>query len=94
MPPAWPPTKPAIEREAGIFASDGMLWIKRNVKAEAPIMYDVLDRAAKLAFQLELPPKRKVVGFGKGSVYLAREDDDGLHYLERYALPASRPTRP
>jgi hypothetical protein len=94
MPPAWPPTMPAVPREAGTFASDGMLWVKRNVKSGAPILYDVFDTAAKLSFSLELPPMTKVVGFGAGSVYLARFDEDDLHYLERYALPTARPVRP
>ena len=64
-----------------------MLWVKRNTKAGAAPLYDVFDRAGKLAFQLELPPKTKVVGFGAGSVYLARVDDDDLHFLQRYKLP-------
>ena len=86
-PPEWPPTLQAFGRKAPTFAPDGLLWVKRNTKAGAPPLYDVFDRAGKLAFQLELPPKTKVVGFGRGSVYLARVDDDDLHFLQRYKLP-------
>lgn len=86
-PQAWPPTMPAFGRDPAVFASDGMLWVKRNTKAGVPPLYDLIDRAAKVAYQLELPAKTKVVGFGVGSVYLARVDDDDLHYLQRYALP-------
>jgi len=93
-PPEWPPSLPAFARLALTFASDGMLWVKRNTKAGAPPQYDVFDGAAKLAYRLELPPGRKVVGFGAGVVYLARVDDDDLHYLERYKLIPSRAVAP
>jgi hypothetical protein len=31
-----------------------------------------------------LPKATRLVGFGRGTVYLARMDDDGLEYLQRY----------
>jgi hypothetical protein len=94
-PDEWPLWLPAFSPlKSAVFASDGMLWLRRYTKAGAAPLYDVIDREGKVAFQLELPPKTKVVGFGAGSVYLARVDDDDLHYLEKYALPASRPIRP
>ncbi len=94
MPKEWPPTLPAFGRDALAFASDGMLWIKRSAAAGSPPVIDVVDRGGNRAFQVELPPATKVVGFGAGSVYLARVDSDDLHYLERYKLPASTPVRP
>lgn len=86
-PDGWPLTLPAFLPAAGKFASNGMLWVKRSTKAGAPALYDVFDRDATIAFQLELPAGRKLVGFGAGTVYLARVDADDLHYLERYKLP-------
>jgi hypothetical protein len=86
-PPEWEPTLPAFPRKAVSFASDGMLWVRRNTRAGAPLPFDVIDRGGKVAFQLELPAKTKLVGFGAGVVYLARVDDDDLHYLARYKLP-------
>jgi hypothetical protein len=97
-PDEWPTVMPAFVKENGVnaatFASDGMLWVKRATKAGAPPLFDVFDPSAKLSYQLELPAGRKLIGFGNGVVYLARVDDDDLHYLERYALPATRPVRP
>jgi hypothetical protein len=90
----WPEVYPPFVYRSTRFASDGTLWVKRHTRAGAPVLYDVFDQAAKLAYQLELPAKRKVVGFGNGVVYLARVDDDDLHYLERYALIPTRPVRP
>jgi hypothetical protein len=93
-PDGWPEFLPVFQPDAVSFASDGMLWVKRSTRTGAPPLYDVFDPAAKRAYQLELPAKRKVVGFGNGVVYLARVDDDDLHYLERYALPTTRPIKP
>lgn len=93
-PDGWPPTLPAFLPKASTFASDGMLWVKRSTKAGAPALFDVFDRAGKVAYQLELPAGRKLIGFGAGSVYLARVDSDDLHYLERYRLPTFAPVRP
>jgi len=87
LPTEWPPTLPAFGRDALTFASDGMLWVKRATAAGAPALYDVVDRGGNRAYQLELPAGRKLIGFGAGTVYLARVDSDDLHYLERYKLP-------
>jgi hypothetical protein len=86
--PPWPPSIPFIPREAAIFASDGVLWVRRNVRAGSPHLYDLFDRAARPVALVELPPKTRLIGFGVGVVYLDRVDDDDLHYLERYKLPA------
>jgi hypothetical protein len=64
-----------------------MLWVRRATRASAPPLYDAFDITAKLTYQVELPANTKLVGFGAGTVYLARVDDDGLHYLQRYLLP-------
>lgn len=86
-PDDWPDWLPAFHsNKSASFASDGMLWVRRHTKAGAPALYDVFDQAAKLSYQLELPARRKLIGFGNGVAYLARVDDDDLHYLERYAL--------
>jgi hypothetical protein len=90
----WPDAYPPFVFRSSRFASDGMLWVRRHTRAGAPILYDVFDQAAKLSYQLELPAKRKVVGFGNGVVYLARVDDDDLHYLERYKLIPTRTVAP
>ncbi len=90
-PAAWPAHLPAFLnaplRSAVSFASDGTLWVQRATAAGAPARYDVFDARARLAYQVELPAGTKLVGFGAGTVYLARVDRDDLHYLQRYRLP-------
>lgn len=83
----WADVLPPFQLKAAHFASDGMLWVQRSTKAGAPALFDVFDASAKVAFQIELAAGRKLLGFGTGTVYLARVDEDDLHYLERYRLP-------
>jgi hypothetical protein len=37
---------------------------------------------------VQLRPRSRVIGFGRYNVYVIRQDDDDLEYLERYVLPA------
>lgn len=85
-PEEWPARMPAFLPNAVAYAPDGMLWVKRATRAGAPSLYDVFDATAKRVYQLELPANTTLVGFGASAVYLARVDDDGLHYLQRHAL--------
>ena len=55
--------------------------------AGTPPTYDVIDRAARLSHRVQLPPRSKLVGFGNGTLYLVRLDDDDLQYLERHPIP-------
>lgn len=86
-PVAWPSSLPAFLPNAVAYASNGTLWVTRVTRSGAAPLYDVFDQAAKRIYQLELPRRTKLVGFGRGTVYLARVDEDDLHYLQRHALP-------
>jgi hypothetical protein len=70
-----------------MVAPDGSLWTERYVLPGRAPLIDVFDRDGAKTAEIELPAKRRVVGFGAGTVYLAREDDVGLEWLERYLLP-------
>jgi hypothetical protein len=37
--------------------------------------------------RVTFPEKSRLVGFGEGTVYTVRTDDDDLQYLERYRMP-------
>ncbi|HKS05940.1 MAG TPA: hypothetical protein VJR92_06470 [Gemmatimonadaceae bacterium] len=67
------------------FDPDGMLWVKRSGPVGAPLTYDVIDRAGKLAQHVVFPEHVRLIGFGaNGAIYAARTDDDDLQYLQRY----------
>lgn len=86
-PKEWPATLPAFLADAVAFASDGTLWVKRATRPDAPPTFDLIDGAGRVTSQVELPQGRRLVGFGNGTVYLVRVDEDGLEYVERYGLP-------
>lgn len=80
----WPSHKPLFV-SANVFATpEGEIWVERSVAAGTPREYDVFDRQGTLSARYILQRDRRVVGFGNGTVYVVRSDEDDLQYLERY----------
>jgi hypothetical protein len=84
----WPETKPPFEAGSVRVAPDGHVWVNRYVPAGDPPIIDVFDARGRRVAVLELPERREVVGFGEASVYLARGDDLGFMWLEKYDHPS------
>jgi hypothetical protein len=82
----WPETKPPFEAQ-GVFATpEGEIWIRvsQAADAKAPV-FDVVDAAGRLVKRVQLPDGRRLVGFGKGTLYAVQLDADDLEWLERYS---------
>lgn len=86
-PTEWPAYLPPFKTSEIAVATDGVVWIRRLVAAGAPPEYDLVDGAGRLVQKVRLAPRSHVVGFGNGTVYVVRMDEDDLQYLQRYALP-------
>ena len=88
-PPEFAETKPPYDGlGAVIVAPEGEVWVLRTRPAGDKIpTYDVFDRTGTLVKKVSLNPSSRVVGFGKGVVYVARSDEDDLVYLQRFARP-------
>ncbi|MFQ5705624.1 MAG: hypothetical protein ACE5HT_16595 [Gemmatimonadales bacterium] len=85
--PKWPKYLPPFVRyPAAHFASDGMLWVERTTPVGEPHTFDIIDGTGRVIEQLKLPVKRRLVGFGRGTVYLVRVNEVDLEFLERYRL--------
>lgn len=84
--PEFEETKPPFTGNNSVqVAPEGEVWVRRTQPAGAKNpLYDVFDKTGKLARTVTLNPNSAVVGFGKGTVYVARTDADDLQYLERY----------
>jgi hypothetical protein len=85
--PEFAETKPPFAGAASVLVSpDGEIWVNRSRPAgdHTPV-YDVFDSAGRLVRKVTLPREHAVTGFGKGSTYVVRTDEDGLQYLVRYA---------
>ena len=83
----WPETKPPFD--AGDLWVDGLerLWVRRHLEAGQPPRYDIFTPNGQRVAMVTLGANRRVIGMGEGTLYVARNDDDDLQYLERYVLP-------
>jgi len=83
----WPETLPVFRLSGTVVSPRGEAWVTRMMPAGVPGRVDVFsDQGIRLGF-VELPTGAKVVGFGSGPdeiAYIARTDDMGLVWLERY----------
>jgi len=87
-PTDWPEVKPAFTAQAATPAPNGQLWVLRTRRANDKVpTYDVFDASGRVVNRVAVPPSTRVVGFGNGTVYLARSDEDDLQYLQRYRIP-------
>jgi hypothetical protein len=87
-PTDWPDVKPAFTANAAAAAPNGQLWVLRTRAAKDKIpTYDVFDATGRVVSRVALPADTRLVGFGNGTVYLARSDEDDLQYLQRYRMP-------
>lgn len=81
----WPAVKPPFPVGGAMVASDGRLWVPRTRAYNDSIpTYDVFDTAGRVVERIALPKGARLVGFGKGVVYLSRIDEDELLYLQKY----------
>jgi hypothetical protein len=88
----FPATKPPFVGSGSVKVSpEGEIWVLRSRAASDQVpTYDIFDSAGRLTGKATLNPNSIVVGFGEGTVYVARTDpDDDLVYVERYARPAA-----
>ena len=88
-PASWPDYLPPYAASTARFANDGTLWVQRNTKPGAPPTFDLIDEGGHVERQVTLAQRAMLVGFGTGTVYVVRLDDNDLQYLQRYRLPAS-----
>jgi hypothetical protein len=83
----YPEFKPPFPGRNAWIAPDGNMWLLRSRLGGDPIpTFDVFNGSGVLIGKVSIPGDRRVVGFGKNSVYLSKTDGDDMQWLERYAL--------
>ena len=83
----WPDRLPAFHGGRLPIDPQSRAWVRRHGRAGAPTTYDVFDRRGERVGSVTLPGDRRVVGFGRGTVYVVAFDDFDLSWLERYGMP-------
>lgn len=86
----WPATIPAWSGSGWPLRTtpDGKLVKRRNETADHPEpRYDVVNRRGELERTISLAPGGYILGFGKGTVYVAATDADDIVRLERHPWP-------
>lgn len=83
----WPDFVPPFLSNAATSRPNGEVWVLRTRKPGDDVpTYDVFDATGRVIGKVALPAKSRLIGFGNGTVYLIRLDDDDLQYLQRYRL--------
>ena len=81
----FPEFKPPFGDNAALMTSEGHLWVMQSRRHDdTDTWYDEFDSRGARVRQVRLPDRRRVVGFGRGVVYVVLTDDDDLQWLERY----------
>ena len=83
-----PKYKPPFEGPSTSVAPDGRVWVRRTTAAtDSTARYDIFDSSGRVLSRVALPPRTRLAGFGKATIYLVRRDEDDLEYLGRGPLP-------
>ncbi len=83
----WPSHLPPV-RGTALVDPSGTLWVPRSrPHNDSTPSFDLVDGRGRVTARMRLPVRTRLAGFGQGSVYLVRVDDDDLEYLQRYRLP-------
>jgi hypothetical protein len=85
-PDEWPEYLPPFLGDAVQVATDGSAWVQRATAPDENPLYDVIDATGRLAERVRLAARSRIVGFGRGTVYVIRRGTDDLEYLERHPL--------
>ncbi len=89
----WPAVMPPFATNRfgpARVAPNGELWVPRSRVATDASTYDVFDAGGRRVSRVVMPKGTRVIGFGVGTVYAFRMDEDDLVYLQRYRLDPAR----
>jgi hypothetical protein len=86
-PDAWPDVMPLFQSQQVYTAPDGSIWVGRyRAASDRTPRYDVFDATGKHTGQVVFPARTRIVGFGKGTVYTVRADEDDLQFVQKWTL--------
>lgn len=81
---AFAETLPPFAARVPRISPEGVLWVERAGHAGEPARFDLFDRTGKRVGRAVLPPGRRLLGLGRGTLYLVATDESGVERVERY----------
>jgi hypothetical protein len=85
VPASWVDYLPPFSgRDFVGFDSRGVLWIQRITFGREGAKYDLVDRKGAFMESVQLPPAHRLVGFGRGAMFIVARDDDDVERVERW----------
>jgi hypothetical protein len=86
-PDSWPEVKSPFAANGVFAAPNGDTWVfRQRAAADHVPVADVFDERGVLVGRVALPRDVRVIALGVRGVYALRIDNDGLQYLQRYAM--------
>lgn len=86
----WPESVPAFERDAVLAGPGGVLLVRRTPTLQsAGQVYDIFHRTGGRVSRLVLGKGQRVVGAGRGAIFVVEHDADGLELLTAHTWPPS-----
>lgn len=85
----WPEVKPPFRSgSSSVWARpNGELWVRRTEAAGAKgTLYDVIDARGAVTHSVRVPEGLSLVGFGNGTLYTTKLDEDDLQYVQRHRI--------
>jgi hypothetical protein len=87
-PESWPQFKPPLRDAVILIDAKQRAWVSvYDAEENSGLRYDLLDRNGVRVGAVRIPRGERLVGFGNGTVYTVRIDEDDLSFVRRYSLP-------
>ena len=81
---AFAETLPPFAARVPRLAPEGVLWVERAQHAGQPARFDLFDQTGNRIGRAVLPAGRRLLGLGRGTLYLIATDENGVERVERY----------
>ena len=81
---AFAETLPPFAARVPRIAPEGVLWVERARHAGEPARFDLFDQTGNRIGRAVLPAGRRLLGLGRGTLYLVATDENGVERIERY----------
>lgn len=81
---AFAETLPPFAARAPRISPEGVMWVERAQHAGESARFDLFDQSGNRIGRAVLPPGRRLLGLGRGTLYLIATDESGVERVERY----------